>query len=371
MMVEQGAASHGAALAGLRVIDLTRVLGGPYCTQILGDHGADVIKIEPPQGDETRDWGPPFNADADVLVENFKPGAMERWGLGFEDVLSKRFPRLIHARVSGFGADGPMGGFPGYDAVIQAMAGHFSVNGKPEGGPTRIGIPFVDIGTGLYTAVAILMAVIERQRSGLGQFIDMTLFDCGVAIMHPHIANQMWGGKLPGLTGNAHPNICPYDTFQTATVPIFIAVGNDRAFARLCAEIGTPDLAADPRYAHNKDRLAHREALTADLAAALGKVDGQAVCETLLKAGVPAGPVLNTAQVMEHPHTIHRGMRVEDQGYRGFGIPIKFSRSKGGVRRGPPSFAAERDAILAEAGYSAAEIAAMETDGVAPATRRR
>lgn len=197
----------GAALRDLKVIDLTRVLGGPYCTQVLGDHGADIVKIEPPQGDEVRDWGPPFDdhddasyfigvnrnkrslgldlseADgrdvllrlldgADVLIENYKPGTMERWGLGYRDVLSKRFPRLIHCRISGFGADGPMGGLPGYDAVIQAMCGMFSINGTPsidsaDGGRTRIGIPLVDIGTGLFSAIGILMAVVERDRKSV------------------------------------------------------------------------------------------------------------------------------------------------------------------------------------------------------------
>ena len=238
------------------MIDLTRVLGGPYCTQILGDYGAEVIKIEPPQGDEVRDWGPPFDGErdasyfigvnrnkralgldlsepdgrdlllrlldgADVLIENYKPGAMERWGLGYDDVLAKRNPRLIHCRISGFGADGPMGGLPGYDAVIQAMCGMFSINGMPtadgdSAGRTRIGIPLVDIGTGLYAAIAILMAVVERQRSEFGQFIDMTLHDAGIALMHPHIPNYVLSGKTPGLTGNAHPNISPYDKFATA-----------------------------------------------------------------------------------------------------------------------------------------------------------
>ena len=243
---------RAGALAGITVIDLTRVLGGPYATQILGDNGAEIIKVEPPQGDEVRDWGPPFDAGrdasyfiglnrnkrslgldlsrpegrdvllrllehADILIENYKPGAMEKWGLGYQAVLQPRFPKLIHCRISGFGADGPMGGFPGYDAVIQAMCGMFSINGMPESGQTRIGIPLVDIGTGLYAAIALLMALVERERSGLGQFIDMTLYDAGVALMHPHIANYVLSGKVPGLTGNAHPNISPYDKFPTRT----------------------------------------------------------------------------------------------------------------------------------------------------------
>ncbi|NDG50265.1 MAG: CoA transferase, partial [Rhodospirillales bacterium] len=203
----RGLARSKGALAGLKVIDLTRVLGGPYCTMILGDHGAEIIKLEPPQGDEVRDWGPPFlDGDAsyfigvnrnkqsvgldlakpagravllrllegaDILIENFKPGSMEKWGLGYEEVLAKKFPRLIHCRVSGFGATGPLGGAPGYDAIVQAVVGLMSINGTATSGPTRMGTPIVDLGTGLYSAIAILMAVNERHGSGLGQYLDM------------------------------------------------------------------------------------------------------------------------------------------------------------------------------------------------------
>ena len=244
--------SPTGALAGVRVIDLTRVLGGPFCTQILGDHGAEIIKVEPPQGDEVRDWGPPFHEGdasyyiglnrnkrsialdlnreegravllrlldgADVLIENYKPGSMERWGLGYEDVLKEKFTQLVHCRISGFGADGPLGGFAGYAAIVQAMAGMFSINGDPACGPTRIGIPLVDLGTGLYSAVAILMALIERSRSGLGQFVDMTLYDCAIALMHPHVANYALSDKVPGLTGNAHPNISPYQPVEKGVI---------------------------------------------------------------------------------------------------------------------------------------------------------
>ncbi|MEL6679890.1 MAG: CoA transferase, partial [Pseudomonadota bacterium] len=225
------------ALDGTKVVDLTRVLGGPYCTQWLGDHGADVIKIEPPQGDETRHWGPPFDegigaasyfigvnrnkrglaldlkqpqarevlarlmAEADVLVENFKPGTWTKLGFDTED-FSATHPRLIHCRITGFGADGPYGGLPGYDAVIQAQAGLMSVNGEPGGEGLRLGIPLVDIGTGLSALAGIAMALYERERSGQGQFIDMTLFDCAVALMHPHAANHFLSGKRPGPTGN-------------------------------------------------------------------------------------------------------------------------------------------------------------------------
>ena len=360
-----------SALTGLRVIDLTRVLGGPWCTQILADHGADVLKIEPPQGDETRGWGPPFDqhgdaayflgtnrnkrgmvldlqtregketllgllAEADILVENFRPGTLERWGLGYDEVLSARFPRLVHCRISGFGADGPLGGMPGYDAVIQAMCGMFSVNGSAESGPTRMGIPMVDLGTGLYAVIGILMAVIERQRSGMGQFLDLALYDVGVALMHPHLPNFLVSGQVPGLTGSAHPNICPYEKYPTANGDIFIGAGNDRAFARLCDELGAPALSEDPRYRTNADRLANRETLTRRLTELLAPIDGMALCQRLLQRGVAAGPIRNAAEVWAEPQTDHRGLKVALGQYRGVGTPIKLSRTPGGVWREPP-----------------------------------
>jgi formyl-CoA transferase len=394
------------ALDGLKVIDLTRVLGGPYCTQVLADHGAFVVKVEPPQGDEVRDWGPPFDdagdasyflgvnrnkrslgldlarpegrtvllrllEGADVLIENYKPGAMERWGLGYEAVLAERFPRLVHARISGFGADGPYGGLPGYDAVVQAMAGHFSVNGNEASGGTRMGIPLVDIGTGLYTAIAILMAVLERERSGRGQYLDMTLYDTAVALMFPHIPNYVLSGKLPGLTGNAHPHICPYDKFETATGDIFIAVGNNRAFQRLCAVLGRPELAQDPRFRTNGDRLTHKPALTAILVERLATVDGHALCTDLLAKGVPAGPVQDTAETWADPHTAHRGMAVEKDGYKNFGTPIKFSRTPGQVAAAPPRYGEHSREALAGAGFSDAEIETLLAAGVVLERRRR
>ncbi len=394
------------ALAGLKIVDLSRVLGGPYGTQILADHGAEVIKVEPPQGDEVRDWGPPFDDAgdasyflginrnkrslgldlagergrsvllrlldrADVLIENFKPGAMEAWGLGYDAVLAPRFPRLIHARISGFGADGPYGGLPGYDAVVQAMAGHFSVNGDPASGPTRLGIPLVDIGTGLYTALAICMAVIERARSGRGQYLDMTLYDTAVALMFPHIPNYLLSGRLPQPTGNAHPNICPYDTFATATGEVYVAVGNDRAFRRFCEVVDRPDLVDDPRFRTNGDRLGHRETLTAILRAHLAAVDGRALCEDLLARGVAAGPVQNTAEVWADPHTRHRGMAVEVDGYKNVGTPIKFSRTPGDAAARPPRFGEHARAVLADAGFDEAEVDALIAAGVVLEARRR
>ncbi|MGI4941816.1 MAG: CaiB/BaiF CoA transferase family protein [Janthinobacterium lividum] len=397
------------ALAGLKVIDLTRVLGGPYCTMILSDHGAEVIKVEPPAGDEVRDWGPPFlpredgaqdasyflgvNRNkralaldlgqeagravllrllegADVLVENYKPGSMERWGLGY-DVLSARFPGLIHCRVSGFGADGPLGGMPGYDAIVQAMVGLMSTNGAPGSGATRIGTPVVDLATGLYSTIAILMALHERVRSGLGQFLDMTLHDCGMALLHPQAANWFLGGRRPVQTGNPHPNIAPYETYATATGTIFLAIGNDGQFRRLCARLGLPALPDDPRFVSNAARVQNRPALVAALGAVLAGLDGKALCGELLAAGLPAGPVLSVDEAVASPHAAARAMVADAGGVPVLGTPIKLSRTPGRVPAAPPRFGQDGPAILAEHGYTPAEIGALEAAGVMLRTRRR
>lgn len=369
------------SLANLRIIDASRVLGGPYAGQVLADHGADVIKLEPPAGDETRGWGPPFLGDAasyflglnrnkrgiavdlsqemgrelllalldgaDVLIENFKTGTMERWGLG-HDELAKRFPRLVHCRVSGFGADGPMGGLPGYDAAIQALCGIMSVNGEAGGQPLRVGLPVVDMVTGLNATIGILMALNERATSGKGQFVETSLYDCGVSLLHPHLPNYYLSGKVAGTSGNAHPNICPYDTFATGTEPIFLAVGNNRQFATLCAMIGRPDLPDDARFACNSQRNIHRDALKAELEAALAPFDCADLSDRLIKAGVPCGAVRSIDQVIADPHTIHREMVVNIGDYRGTGSPIKLSRTPASYRRAPPGFAQHTDEVMAE-----------------------
>lgn len=361
--------SSSGALAGIRVVDLSRILGGPYCGQILGDHGADVLKVEPPQGDDTRTWGPPFQdgvasyyfglnrnkrvmrldltapaerevllallADADVLIENFKTGTLEKWGLGY-DTLCARFPRLVHCRVSGFGADGPLGGLPGYDAAIQAMTGIMSINGEPEGQPLRAGLPVVDMVTGLNAALGVLLALQERGRSGRGQFVEAALYDSGLSLLHPHAANWFMNGKTPLRTGNAHPNIYPYDTVATATDPVFLAVGNDRQFRILCEYFGVAALASDDRYATAGARSVHRVALKAELEALMGRHDGKTLAQALVSAGVPCAPVLSVADALEHPHTAHRGMVVEmPGGYRGLGSPIKLGRTPATYRHAP------------------------------------
>ncbi len=395
------------ALDGVRVLDLTRILGGPFGTQWLGDHGAEVIKIEPPHGDDVRQWGPPFDEDvgaasyflginrnkrgmaldlrmdegkailfrlletADVLIENFKPGSMEKWGMGFEDVLSKRFPRLIHCKVSGFGKTGPMGGYPGYDAVIQAQAGMMSVNGVPGGGPTRLGIPIVDIATGMAAVLGIAMALFERESSNQGQFIETSLYDTGVSLLFPHYANFFLSGKTPVITGNRHSNLSPYDAYPTKTCDIFIAGGNNSQFKRLCSILGVPEMAGEDDFRDNSGRLTHQEELRARFEPLLAEWDGEELAKTLMDNGVPAGPVLTVPEVMDAPHTLHREMTVEIDGFRTTGNPIKMSRTPAQpARKKPPKFGEETRAILAEAGYSSAEIDAMIAAGAALETRQ-
>jgi len=357
------------ALHGLKVIDLTRVLAGPYCTQILGDHGADVLKVEAPQGDETRRWGPPFidgsaayfmgvNRNksgmvldfsqpaarktlaglllgADVLVENFKVGTLERWGFG-RNMLEKDYPGLVHCRITGFGDDGPHGGLPGYDAAVQAMAGLMSVNGEPGARPLRAGVPVVDLVTGLNAVIGILLALHERRKSGLGQLVDVSLFDSGLSVLHPHSANYLFTGDLPARTGNAHPNITPYDTFETATGPIFLAVGSDRQFVKLCELLGIPGLADDRRFTTNAQRNQHRKELKHQLETALAGFEVDDLADRLIRQGVPCAPVFDLAQALEHPQAQYRNMVWEDTGYRGVGAPVRLSRSPASLRLKPP-----------------------------------
>jgi crotonobetainyl-CoA:carnitine CoA-transferase CaiB-like acyl-CoA transferase len=369
--MSQDPAAPVGALTSVRVIDLSRVLGGPYCGQILADHGADVLKIEPPQGDETRTWGPPFEngvasyymglnrnkrgmrldltqpadrehllqllAEADVLLENFKTGTLEKWGLGY-DTLKAKFPRLVHCRVSGYGADGPLGGLPGYDAAIQALSGIMSVNGEVGGEPLRVGLPVVDMVTGLNAVIGVLLALQERQRSGQGQFVEAALYDCGLSLLHPHAANWFGDGRVPGRTGNAHPNIYPYDAFPTGTVPVFLAVGNDRQFQQLCEVLGEPALAGDADFASAGDRSVHRARLRERLVSLMAPFDGEALVDQLSHKGVPCAPILDVPQALSHPHTAHRGMTVSlPGGYRGLASPIKLSRTPASYRLPPPA----------------------------------
>jgi crotonobetainyl-CoA:carnitine CoA-transferase CaiB-like acyl-CoA transferase len=270
--------------------------------------------------------------------------------MDFERDLQPRFPRLIHCAVSGFGPDGPLGGLPGYDAAIQAMAGLMSVNGERDGGPMRVGLPIVDMVTGLNALAGILLALAEREKSGRGQSLDIALYDCGVSLLHPHLPNYFGSGKVPQRSGNAHPNIAPYDSYQTGTAPIFLAVGNDRQFAKLCAHIGAPELPGDPRFAGNRSRCAHRPQLKQALEARLAQFECEPLARDLIHAGVPCGPVLSVDMVASHPHTLHRRMVVELGDYRGTGSPIKLSRTPATYRTPPPALGVDTDAVLASLG---------------------
>lgn len=391
------------ALAGIKVVDLSRVLAGPLCTQILSDHGASVIKIEPPGGDETRAWGPPFLdntgayfvginrnkrdvvldlarpearevvfrllEDADVLVENFKTGTLEKWGLGYESVLKARFPRLIYARISGFGDDGPLGGMPGYDAVLQAMCGIMSINGDPATGRTRIGISIVDMATGLNAVIGILLAMAERNRSGRGQAVELTLYDTALSLLHPHAANWFMDGREPQLVGSGHLTIVPYDKFRARDgEEVFIGIGNDGQFRKFCEYVGLETLAGDSRFRTNGQRSINRAELRPLLEAALAGRDATALCEDLLRAGVPAGPVRSVPEAFAHPHTAHRKMRVElgpDQ--TGTGVPVKLSQTPGQARTPAPRMGQHTREVLAELGYSGSEITALLENSAARA----
>ena len=359
----------GGALDGLKILDLSRVLAGPYATQILGDHGADVLKVEAPGGDETRRWGPPFigetsayfmgvnrnkrgivldlneeharntlaalMAGADVLIENFMKGGLDKWGFSKER-LESEFPHLIHCRITGYGDDGPCGGLPAYDAALQAMSGMMSINGETGGRSLRVGGPVCDLVTGLNAVIGILLALQERARSGKGQQVDVSLLDSGLSMLHPHSANFLATGKLPGLTGNAHPNITPYDTYETATGPIFLTVGSDRQFARLCEVIGIAHVAQEERFANNASRCAHRAELKVLLEQALANFEVVSLAEQLNRAGVPCAPVLDMAQAFSHPQTEHNNMVWEQGGYRSVGAPVHLSRTPAKLRKQPP-----------------------------------
>lgn len=387
------------AMTGLKVVDLSRVLAGPLCTQMLADHGADVIKIEPPSGDETRGLGPPFDEsgqaayfgavnrgkrgmaldlsraegravlevllkEADVLVENFLPGTMERWGLGYEADLSARFPRLIYCTISGFGADGPLGGLPGYDAVLQAMCGLMSINGTQDSGATRVGVPIVDYVTGYNALTGVLLALAARERSGRGQRVEVTLFDTALALLVPHAANWICSGHAPGRLGSAHPNIAPYDKFAAADGEIFLGILNDGQFRRFCQKVGRGDLLDDPRFRSNADRLRHVAALRAELERTLAAFKSDDLCRDLMRAGVPAGAVNTVPQAFAQEHAAHRDMLIERDGHRAPGIPVKLAQTPGDATRRPPRFGEHAQQILTEAGFDQAAIDGLIAAGI-------
>lgn len=395
-----GLPARTGALRDIRVIDLSRVLAGPLCGQMLADHGADVIKVEPPAGDETREWGPPFVkahhsayfdglnrnkrnisvdlatedgqrlltrllADADVVIENFKAGTLERWGLG-DDVLAERFPRLVHCRITGYGVDGPLGGAPGYDAVLQALSGLMSINGEADGPAMRIGIPLVDIVTSLNAMNGILMALHVRRETDRGQLVDLALLDNAVSVLHPHAGKWFASETIPERTGVAHPTICPYETFTCADGPFFIGAGNDRQFRSLVGVLEAPCLASDPRFTTNAERMANSAELRDELGSIIRRWDRDALAAALRVAGVPSGSVNHVGEALDMPQVRHREMVVERDGYRGVGVPIKLSESPGAVRFGPRDRGADTDVVLSELGLSADEVASLRESGVLP-----
>ncbi|HEX2175647.1 MAG TPA: CoA transferase [Nocardioidaceae bacterium] len=383
-------------LAGVRVVDLSRVLAGPLCTQMLADHGAEVIKVEPPGGDETRGWGPPFVGpatsayytgvnrnkknieldlhsdrgrealhrlleEADVLVENFKAGTLAKWGFD-DDHLAAQCPRLIHARITGFGVDGPMGGAPGYDAVLQAYGGLMSINGEKDGPPLRVGVPIVDMVTGILAFSGILLALNERSASGRGQLVDCTLLDTAVSLLHPHTASWFADGRVPARTGSAHPTIAPYDTFHCRDGIFFLAVGNDRQFGDLVDVLGVPHLRDDPRFATNSDRVVQRDDLRTILEPLLREWNREPLGRALLGRGVPSGPVHDVGETLTNPQVLHRDMVVTLQGYTGVGIPVKLGRTPGSVRTPPHEPGADTADILRGLGLPE-ESSGLGTDG--------
>lgn len=391
--------TSAGALAGVTVVDLSRVLAGPLCSQMMADHGASVIKVEPPAGDETRTWGPPFVtettsayftalnrnkenvvldlrspggqrvlgdllADADVLVENFRPGTLARWGLT-DDVLAERFPQLIHCRITGFGLDGPMGGRPGYDAVAQAYSGLMSVNGEPDGPALRVGVPVVDMATGMLALSGVLMALHERERSGRGQLVDCALLDTAITLLHPHSAGYLADGRAPVRTGSAHPTIAPYDTFEASDGPLFVSAGNDTAYRRLTQVLGVEDLADDPRFASNPLRVEHLGELRPLLAQPIGARQRAELTTALLDAGVAAAPVNEVGEALQDEHVRARGMVVERDGYRGIGTPIHLERTPARPCEPPREPGVDTRRILARLGYPHEEIEQLIAQDVA------
>ncbi|MCO5128139.1 MAG: CoA transferase [Rhodobacteraceae bacterium] len=349
-------------LAGLKVVELARILAGPWAGQTLADLGADVIKVEAPEGDDTRRWGPPFVErdgdrsaayfhacnrgkrsviadfrtvegqtfvrdlvrDADIVIENFKVGGLAKYGLDYDSLRAVN-PRIIYCSITGFGQDGPYAHRAGYDYIIQGMGGLMSVTGDPAGQPQKVGVAVSDIFTGVYAATAILAAVHQRATTGTGQHIDMALLDVTVSIMANQAMNYLATGSAPGRIGNAHQNLVPYAVFDCADGWIILATGNDAQYRRLCAILGVAELAEAPDYATNADRIANRAALTDLLTAKTRqwtKTDLLAACEA---AGVPAGPINDLAEVFEDPQVTARGMRIERDGIPGVRSPFRFS----------------------------------------------
>jgi crotonobetainyl-CoA:carnitine CoA-transferase CaiB-like acyl-CoA transferase len=395
--------SSPGPLDGLVVLDLTRVLSGPYCTMLLGDMGARVIKVEQPgHGDDTRAWGPPFigtesayflsinrNKEsltldlkrpearavierlldrADIIVENFRPGAMDRLGLDYAS-LAERWPRLVYCSISGFGQTGPRRDHPGYDAVIQAEGGLMSITGGADGPPYRLGVAIADIVSGMFAAQGITLALLARARTGRGQLVDVGMLDSTAALLTYQAAIYFATGHAPPRLGNRHPTIVPYETFQTSDGDLVLAVGNDELWRRLCEVLALPDVAADVRFATNQERVRNYEALRPLLAERLRTQSREDWLAALTTAGVPCGSVRDVSEVLRDPQLDARGMvaTVEHAAIGAvqvLGIPIKLSDTRGTVRTAPPMLGQHTDRILRfDLGFSEAEIARLRQLG--------
>jgi crotonobetainyl-CoA:carnitine CoA-transferase CaiB-like acyl-CoA transferase len=403
------------ALSHLRVLDLSRVLAGPWCGQALADLGADVIKVERPgAGDDTRTWGPPWMpapdgassgeaayfmaanrnkrsitvdvsraegqaivrglaAQSDILLENYKVGGLRQYGLDY-DSLSALNPGLVYCSITGFGQTGPYAPRAGYDFIIQGMGGLMSITGErdalPGGGPQKVGVAVADLMTGMYATVAVLAAIAERGVSGRGQHVDMALLDTQVAMTANMAMNYLASGKPPGRAGNAHPNIVPYQTFEASDGHVIVAVGNDGQFRKLCEVAGCPELGRDERFATNPARVKHRELLVPLLAARIRERPVQHWADALEAAGVPCGPINDIGQAFADPQVRARGMRVEMPHPAAGTValvasPMKLSRTPPEYRLPPPLLGQHTDEVLAERlGYDAQAIAGLRAAGV-------
>ena len=390
-------------LAGVTVLDLTRVLSGPYCTMLLADMGARVIKVEQPaRGDDTRAWGPPFlggessyflsvnrNKEsltldfkapagravldrligrADVLVENFRPGALARQGLDYQ-TLVQAHPRLIYASLSGYGHTGPRTAEPGYDAVLQGEGGLMSITGPADGPAYRLGVAVADIVTGMFAAQGVLLALLARHQTGRGQHVDVAMLDSVAALLTYQAGIVFADGTSPGRMGNRHPSIAPYDTFESADGPLVLAVGNDDQWRRFCRVAGLEALEADERFATNPGRVRHYDVLAPSSRQALAADTRAGWTARLVAAGVPCGPVRTVEEALDDAQLAARGM-IERLAHPTageiavLGVPIKLSATPGGVREPPPTLGQHTDAVLREIGLSGEEIARLRQSQV-------